>query len=187
MLCLPLDYLNGWLFGINANRVKPEVKDALLRYQRDVYCVLADAFLRGEVTHRPSVGDLDEWLASADNPLAMAYRTGMAIANMARQQAEFERKIENRFESAESRLDLIEAELGKSDRFVTEVQASELAELVKTVAAELGQRTGGSEYGAVYAELYRRYSVTSYKRLPAAKFDDAMNWLRMWLEDLNED
>ena len=22
MICLPIDYLNGWLFGINANRVK---------------------------------------------------------------------------------------------------------------------------------------------------------------------
>lgn len=26
MLCLPLDYLNGWMFGVNASRVKPEVK-----------------------------------------------------------------------------------------------------------------------------------------------------------------
>ena len=34
MLCLPIDYLNGWLFGINANRVKENVRDRLLRYQR---------------------------------------------------------------------------------------------------------------------------------------------------------
>lgn len=45
MLCLPLDYLNGWLFGINAQRVKDEVRDTVVRYQRECYRVLADAFL----------------------------------------------------------------------------------------------------------------------------------------------
>ena len=33
-LCLPLDYLTGWLFGINATRVKEEVRDRLIRFQR---------------------------------------------------------------------------------------------------------------------------------------------------------
>lgn len=25
--CLPLEYLNGWLFGIDAKRVKPEIRE----------------------------------------------------------------------------------------------------------------------------------------------------------------
>jgi hypothetical protein len=29
MLCLPLDFLNGWLFGVNANRVKPALPTRL--------------------------------------------------------------------------------------------------------------------------------------------------------------
>lgn len=45
MLCLPLDYINGFLFGINANRVKPELRDRLITYQRECYQVLAAAFL----------------------------------------------------------------------------------------------------------------------------------------------
>ncbi len=45
MLCLPLDMLNGWLFGINADCVKPEIRETVLRYQRECYRVLADAFL----------------------------------------------------------------------------------------------------------------------------------------------
>lgn len=32
MLCLPLEYLNGWLFGITASRVKDEIRDRLIRY-----------------------------------------------------------------------------------------------------------------------------------------------------------
>ncbi len=45
MLCLPLDYINGFLFGINANRVKPELRERLITYQRECYQVLAAAFL----------------------------------------------------------------------------------------------------------------------------------------------
>lgn len=33
MLALPLDYISGFLFGINADHVKPEVRDRLIRYQ----------------------------------------------------------------------------------------------------------------------------------------------------------
>jgi hypothetical protein len=33
MLCLPVEYLNGFLFGMNANRVKEEIRENLIRYQ----------------------------------------------------------------------------------------------------------------------------------------------------------
>lgn len=42
VVTLPLDMLNGWLFGIDAKRVKPELKELVLRYQRECYRVLAD-------------------------------------------------------------------------------------------------------------------------------------------------
>lgn len=43
-LCLPIEYLNGWLFGINASRVKSGLREKIIRYQRDCYHVLWDAF-----------------------------------------------------------------------------------------------------------------------------------------------
>ena len=47
MLCLPLDYLNGWLFRIKASHF-PESKRALIvRYQRECYRVLAEHFQAG--------------------------------------------------------------------------------------------------------------------------------------------
>ena len=36
-LCLPLDFLNGWLLGITASRVKEELRAPLIRYQRECY------------------------------------------------------------------------------------------------------------------------------------------------------
>ena len=42
---LPLDKLNGWLFGVSVNRVKPELRDKLIQYQRECFDVLARHFL----------------------------------------------------------------------------------------------------------------------------------------------
>lgn len=44
MLCLPIKLLNGWLFGIDANRVKPELKASVIVYQQKCFDVLADYF-----------------------------------------------------------------------------------------------------------------------------------------------
>jgi hypothetical protein len=43
-VCLRLDLLNGWLFGIDENRVKPEVKDRVVLYKRECYRVLFEHF-----------------------------------------------------------------------------------------------------------------------------------------------
>ncbi len=43
-ICLPLELLPGWLFGIDANRVKPELKEKIRRYRRECYKVLWKAF-----------------------------------------------------------------------------------------------------------------------------------------------
>ena len=49
MLCLPLDYLNGWLFGVDAKRVKPEIRERLLQYQRECFKVL-NAYFNKPIT-----------------------------------------------------------------------------------------------------------------------------------------
>ena len=186
MIALPLEYLNGWLFGINANRVKAGIKDRVLQYQRDCYRILADAFVLDRITHRPIV-DIEEYLQESDAPTAVAYRHAMAIANLAREQALLRLDYDNLHEQVgdnTTRLDAIEAQLGSSDRYVTERQASQISQAVKTVANELSQQTGGNAYGGVYGELYRRFEITSYKRLPAAQFEEAMSFLRQWYQSL---
>ncbi|MFC2278379.1 MAG: phage antirepressor N-terminal domain-containing protein, partial [Cardiobacterium hominis] len=49
MLCLPLEYLNGWLFGVDVTRLKnPEARAALIRYQRECFKVLYDYWHNGK-------------------------------------------------------------------------------------------------------------------------------------------
>lgn len=51
MVCLPLSMLNGWLFGVEASRVRPEIRDTLLMYQRECFAVLAAYWQEGEAVN----------------------------------------------------------------------------------------------------------------------------------------
>ena len=48
---LPLDMLNGWLFGVEASRVKPEIRERLVEYQRECFKVLHDYWTKGQATN----------------------------------------------------------------------------------------------------------------------------------------
>lgn len=54
MLCLPLDYLNGWLFKISAKRYTGARRDAIIRYQRECYRVLAEHFIGRQPVTAPA-------------------------------------------------------------------------------------------------------------------------------------
>lgn len=53
MLCLPLEYLNGWLFGIDDKRVAPEIREALVIYKREAYGALYNYFVKGFALNKP--------------------------------------------------------------------------------------------------------------------------------------
>lgn len=55
MACLPLGYLNGWLLGIDTNRVKPEIKENLIQYQKECYKVLSDYWFKGVAINRRKI------------------------------------------------------------------------------------------------------------------------------------
>ena len=44
-IALPLGMLNGWLMGVDANKVRPEIKDTLIKYQLECYDVLYQHFM----------------------------------------------------------------------------------------------------------------------------------------------
>ncbi len=40
LLCLPIEYINGWLFGIDIKRCKPEIRETLIMYKKECYQAL---------------------------------------------------------------------------------------------------------------------------------------------------
>ena len=179
MLCLPLDYISGFLFGLSAGRVREDIKDKILRYKKECYQVLAEAFHEGRLTP-----DTDfEALLQTNSPAAQAYKTFQAMAKLARHQL----ILESRLDQHEERLEQLESVIGDPGRFVTPDQASQISQGVKTIALKLGKKSGRNEYGAVYGELYRKFGITGYKQLQASKFQQAMSWLNEWRENIEGD
>ncbi|MBK7896340.1 MAG: ORF6C domain-containing protein [Anaerolineaceae bacterium] len=179
--CLPLEFLNGWLFGINANRVAEDVRDDLIAYQKECYRVLYEATQDGRLTTDANT-DI-EALLSQDSPAAQAYQMAMAVVRMARQQLIMEARLDTAVTTLTEhgeRLDQLEAAVG--GKHVTEAQAAQISQAVKAVAMALGKKTKRNEFGGVYGELYRKFSVSSYKSIPQRRFNEVMAFLNEWLQ-----
>jgi hypothetical protein len=176
MTCLPLDYISGFLFGINATRVKEELRERIILYQRECFRVLAEAFEEGRLTPSPSF----EALLETDSAAVQAYKTFRALTRLARNQILLEARLTGRLDGHEQRLEQLESTLGDPDRQVTPDQASQISQAVKAVAMKMSEQSGRNEYGGVYGELYRKFGITSYKLLPANRFQDAMDFLTQW-------
>jgi len=178
MLALPLDYINGFLFGIQSSRVKPELREAVIRYQRECYRVLADAFL-----NKPAPPTAQQ----PATPAQQALQYAEAIYLLALQQVTLENRQAGQeivLLDHEQRLGALEEQLTDPGRQVSPDQASQISQAVKAVALAQGKVSGRNEFGAVYGELYRRFGITSYKQLPAAQFGKAMAFLTDWYRDL---
>ena len=178
MVCLPLELLNGWLFGINASRVKEPIKERLLRYQKECYRILADHF-----GARPIIR------TTRNAGLAQVREMGLAIARLAEEQIVFESRLddtETTIVDHSQRIAILEAKTS-DEGAVTDAQASQISQAVKAVALILGQKSGRNEYGAIYGELYRRFEVSSYKLLPSSRFKEAMDWLTEWYQSISND
>jgi hypothetical protein len=178
MTSLPLDHIAGFLFGINANRVKAELRDRVILYQRECYRVLSEAFYQGRLTSTPSFDEL----LKIDSPAVRAYQMALAIVDLARSQV----IMEGRLDDYGRRLEAIEATLGDPDRYISNAQASRISQAVKAVAMALSKVSGRNEYGGVYGELYRRYDVASYRELPASEYEGTMSWLQGWYQQLTD-
>ncbi|HAT2304007.1 TPA: phage antirepressor N-terminal domain-containing protein [Citrobacter freundii] len=47
MLCIPMKKLNGWLFSINPEKVRADIRDKLIQYQEECFTVLHDYWAKG--------------------------------------------------------------------------------------------------------------------------------------------
>lgn len=172
LLALPLRYLNGWLFGVNARRVKDELREKLIQYQRECYEALAQVF--------------QARAASPGSSLANIRDMALAIAEMAEQQIVLEGRVsvtEARLEQAaivvgdiRKRLKSVEGRI-RPDVYIIDEQAAEISLQVKALAHLIG-----GHYQTVFSELYRRFGVSSYKLIRIEQYETVLDFLDEWRE-----
>lgn len=145
LLCLPLKFLPGWLFGISAERIKDEaVRAKIIQYRRECYDVLWNAFKHAILPQTSTA------IVPVQGGAALAYELATAVQNIAREQMQFEQRMNNAAQWAkniDARVTALEVRL-QPDHQISTSQAGELALQVKTLAAALEQRTQGKRLPA---------------------------------------
>jgi hypothetical protein len=153
MICLPLDKLYGWLFGVQASRVKAEYRESIIRYQREVYQVLWHAF-------RPDrSAEFEARLATTETRLDQA----AAVVGDLRK-----------------RLTVVEERVAPGQP-ITQEQAAEIGQAVKALAMLLTEADPTkNHFQGVWGEVNRRMGVASYKNIPATRYGEVMAFLEEW-------
>lgn len=61
MLCMPIKKLNGWLFSINPNKVRADLKERLENYQEECFLALWDYWTEGIARRDEVKNKLELW------------------------------------------------------------------------------------------------------------------------------
>lgn len=57
MLCMPIKKLNGWLFSINPEKVRPDLKEKVIQYQEECFEALYNYWHFGKAERKTTVDD----------------------------------------------------------------------------------------------------------------------------------
>lgn len=202
MICLPLEYLPGWLFTISSNRVRPELQDKITQYRRECFKVLWRAFQAealGPFEFRSPMAD--QTLANAapavpSTAMVLTQLRDQALAQyqMAEQQLALETRVtehDDRFRRAAVVIRDMQVRLGVLEEriqpaaLITEAEASEVSSQVKALAEVLAQRDPTkNHYQSIFGELNRRFRVASYRRLSRAQLAEVLQFLDDWRQGM---
>jgi len=184
MVCLPLDFLYGWLLGLEVDRIKPELQERVYLYQRECYRVLAAAFQQAtpvltDPTPSPEIAELakirDMYRAMAlmaDEQIALAQRTADAHTRLDRA-GQVVKQIDQRLAVVEQRLD--------PRNILTDEQAAAVSQRVRELGLLLSvQDKSKNHFQGIFSELYRRYQASDYKHIRQGQFTDVMTFLAEW-------
>ena len=194
-LCLPIEMIPGFLFGLTPGKVRLELQEKITRYRRECYRRLWETFKyeilpAGDLAPRPT----------ESTGAKLAYELATAVQNLAREQMDLEQRLGGRIdrmaqwakgvvakmEDLDARVGDLEVHIGPLT-VISEQQSAEVALAVKNVGRALSERGTKPGYGQVYGELYRRYGISSYKNLPQERYDEVLTWLKSWYDELISD
>lgn len=193
VVCLELEMLPGWLFGISTSRVRPDLQAKVKRYRRECYRVLWQAF-QADVLALVDQGSIED--IPINTSLIHIREMGLAIARMAEQQLAQEQRLattNRRLDVAGAVINQMDRRLGEIERrisppqYVTDEMAAEIMLAVKSLAEELSQHhPSKNHYQAVYTEIYRRFRAPSYTQIRIDRYEAVMKFLGDWRRSIDK-
>lgn len=173
VVCLTLRLLPYWLGTIDASRVKPELKDMIVRFKRELADVAWAAF-RSQILPADMLAELDTALPAGE-------REYHALMDQA---AELKGQVGEhggRISQLEDRMSALEARLLGTD-FISHQQARQYLDAVGVLGELLKERTAkkASPFAVIHNEIKRQFHVPSYQLIPENEFDAVMEFLAKW-------
>ena len=200
--CLRVDLLPLWMASLHASRVKEHLREKLERYQDEAAQVLWNAFKDRIVVEETAIVPTEE--DQAIQHLRQIADMGYAVARMAEQQIEIQRQqvalsgrmdaaakvirgvqgtmntVVGQFATIDVRVGLLEARL-RPEATIDEEQAAEISSRVKALAQVFTAKDSSkNHYQGIFAELYRRFGVSSYKLIRQDQYSAVLAFLEEW-------
>ncbi|NTU80611.1 MAG: hypothetical protein HGA45_14745 [Chloroflexales bacterium] len=177
-LCLRVELVPLWLMTVEPGEVADAAARARLElFQREAASALWQAF-------RPQgfdSGDIIVAPRQQQDHAEQAYVGAMAVAAMARQQLLIERQLNAPHDDDTGPgADPWAARASTAD----DPAAARVAQTVRKVARTLGERTRRNEYWGALSGLFRNFGISSYRRMPANRLYEALEWLERWYGDM---
>jgi len=169
--------------------VRSELVDKVDRYRADCFRVLWEAFKGDDAPLLPTGPESVGVVSGA----TLALEIATAVQHLAQNQLEIEQRladvagkhdvmadyVRGFIVETKERLSALEQTTGQGAT-LTDGQAAEISLAVKAIGQRLQAGGNREGYAQVYAALYRRYRISAYKSLPAARYEEAMDWLHQW-------
>ncbi len=189
MFALPLEFLPGWLFGITPSKARPELAEKLTRYRRECFRVLWRAF-------QSMINESSAPTETGSGTLVHVRNLGLAVAQLAEQQMEMQEQIhavdikatltEQAVQDLGQRLGIVEQAISPKET-ISNMQATEISNRVKALAEALTKHDPSkNHYQSIFAELYRRFRVSSYKLIKQGQYQAVLKFLDDWGSQLGE-
>lgn len=107
--CLPLSMMNGWLFGVDVNRVRKEIQPKLIRYQEECFDVLHQHFMGQQPTRFSVPGALYAKALQVEKDEAASFALASVAGKSLRQRRDEKKELKELLEmlSEEVQLRLI--------------------------------------------------------------------------------
>ncbi len=200
--CLRVDLLPLWMAGLHVNRVKAELREKLEQYQTEAAQALWNAFRDHVVVEETAIVPVED--DPSIQQLQRIAEMGRAIMHMAEQQIELQRQqaalaarmdaaarvirgydgrigtVEEHLATVDVRVGLLEARL-RPTATIDEEQAAEISSRVKALAQALTAKDSSkNHYQGIFAELYRRFGVSSYKLIRQDQYAGVLAFLEEW-------